>query len=212
MPKITQPAKRGRGRPKTFDRTQAIDVAMKMFWDRGFEGTSLDDLISAMGISCSSFYNAFESKEKLYYEASQAYLDSANDWFLDELNAPGKNTRASVEGVLSAFVKQYTAEDGPCGCMIALAATHLAPELHSVREMMSGRRKLSQSIFAARISRGIREGDVPVGTKVDALATYYSAVSQGMAVQARDGANRKQLREIVSLAMQAWPAITATAK
>ena len=75
--------------------------------------------------------------------------------------------------------------------------------------MMSNQRKHGQSTFAARIRRGIKEGDVPPGTKVDALATYYSAVTQGMAVQARDGATRKQLQDIVELAMQAWPIITA---
>ena len=212
MPKIAKPVKRGRGRPKTFDRDQALDVAMKMFWDRGFEGTNLDDLIGAMGISCSSFYNTFESKEQLYHEATETYLTSASDWFLGELNGPGKDTRTAIEDVLHASAKQYTCKDGPCGCMIALAGTHLAPELNSVREMMSGQRKLSQSTFAARIRRGIKEGDVPVGTKVDALATYYSAVSQGMAVQARDGATRKQLQEIVDLAMQAWPVVAVAAK
>src|ERR1700750_2674291 len=134
MPKIPPTAKRGRGRPTTFDKEQAIDVAMKMFWDRGFEGTNLDDLISAMGISCSSFYNTFESKEKLYHEATEAYLSAASDWFLGELNAPGKDTKTAIRDVLNASAKQYTCKEGPCGCMIALAGTHLAPELHSVRE------------------------------------------------------------------------------
>ncbi len=206
MPKIVTSMKRGRGRPKTFDRDHALDVAMKMFWDRGFEGTCLDDLINGMGISSSSFYNTFGCKEELYREAVETYIDASKDWFSAELNAPGKDTRTAIKDVLSAAAKQYTCTDKPCGCMISLAGTHLSPELGSVREMMARERKHGQSIFAARIRKGIKDGDVPAGTKIESLATYYSAVSQGMAVQARDGATRKHLQEIVEFSMCAWPA------
>src|ERR1700754_3553417 len=79
--------KRGRARPAAFDRCAALNAAMKLFWERGYEGTSFDDLTAAMGISASSFYNSFGSKERLYQEAIEAYMASADKWFTGELNA-----------------------------------------------------------------------------------------------------------------------------
>ena len=72
--------KRGRGRPAVFDRAVALMAAMKLFWERGYEGTSLDDLVAAMGISASSFYNSFGSKERLYQEATEVYMAAAGQW------------------------------------------------------------------------------------------------------------------------------------
>ena len=73
--KKAEEIKRGRGRPAVFDRAKALHAAMKLFWERGYEGTSFDDLIAAMGVSASSFYNSFGSKEALYCEATRSYLE-----------------------------------------------------------------------------------------------------------------------------------------
>jgi AcrR family transcriptional regulator len=85
-PKIIEGTKRGRGRPPVFDRDAALKEAMKLFWERGYQGTSFDDLIAAMGISASSFYNSFGSKEALYCEATQSYLAMSGSWFFGILN------------------------------------------------------------------------------------------------------------------------------
>src|SRR5258706_14157450 len=85
-PKIVEGPKRGRGRPSVFDRDAALKEAMKLFWERGYQGTSFDELIAAMGISASSFYNSFGSKEALYCEATQSYLDTIGHWFFAILN------------------------------------------------------------------------------------------------------------------------------
>ena len=94
--------KRGRGRPAVFDRAVALQAAMKLFWERGYEGTSFDDLIAAMGISASSFYNSFGSKEALYCEATRSYLEWSGQWFFAILNDPSIDTqdglRAAVRG------------------------------------------------------------------------------------------------------------------
>ena len=197
-------ARRRRGRPQTFDRAEALTQAMHLFWECGFEGTSFNELIAAMGISPSSFYNSFGSKERLYQEATETYLAVSGEWFLGELNAD-IDTRSAFHNLLLAATREFTKEGLPSGCMISLAGTHLPPSLNSVRDMMARCRQSAQTAMAARIQRGIARGDVPADTNAETLAAFYSAFSRGMAVLARDGASRELLAAIVEIAMAAWP-------
>src|ERR1700743_1263408 len=165
-------ASRGPGRPQAFDRDEALTQAMQLFWERGFEGTSFDELIAVMGISPSSFYNSFGSKERLYQEATEAYLAASGEWFLRELNAD-TDTRSAFHKVLLAAAREFTKEGLPSGCMISLAGTHLPPSLNSVRDMMARHRQLGQAAMATRIQRGIDQGDVPPDTNAETLAAFF---------------------------------------
>jgi AcrR family transcriptional regulator len=201
--------KRGRGRPAVFDRDLALKEAMKLFWERGYEGTSFDDLIAAMGISASSFYNSFGSKQALYCEATRSYLEWSGQWFFAILNDPSIDTRTAFARLFEATAEEFTCADHPPGCMIALAGTHGPPGLKNIREMMVEHRAFSEGAMAERIRKGIETGDVSEDTDCDMLAAYYSAMARGLAVQARDGASREKLAEIGRLAMRVWPAAHA---
>ena len=198
--------KRGRGRPAVFDRAIALQAAMKLFWERGYEGTSFDDLIAAMGISASSFYNSFGSKEALYCEATRSYLEWSGQWFFAILNDPSIDTRTAFARLFEATAEEFTRGDRPLGCMISLAGTHCPPGLSNIRDMMAEHRAFSEGAMANRMRKGVANGDMPKDTDCDMLAAYYSAVARGLAVQARDGAAREKLSEIGRLAMRAWPA------
>jgi AcrR family transcriptional regulator len=203
--KLVPDARRRRGRPAEFDRDAALRAATRLFWERGYEGTSFDELIAAMGISASSFCNSFGSKEKLYCEATGSYLESSGRWFFGILNDETTDTRTAFSRLFDATAEEFTRGDHPAGCMISLACTHTGPGLKNIREMMVEHRAFSEGAMAARIHRGIAEGDVPGDTDVDVLAAYYSAVARGLAVQARDGASRERIAEIGHVAMRAWP-------
>ena len=198
-------SKRGRGRPAVFDRAVALQAAMKLFWERGYEGTSFDDLISAMGISASSFYNSFGSKEALYCEATRSYLEWSGQWFFAILHDPSIDSRTAFARLFEATAEEFTRGDHPLGCMISLAGTHCSPGMKNIRDMMAEHRAFSEVAMAERMRRGVANGDLPKVTDCDMLAAYYSAVARGLAVQARDGASREKLSEIGRLAMRAWP-------
>jgi AcrR family transcriptional regulator len=197
--------KRGRGRPVVFDRGVALLAAMKLFWERGYEGTSFDDLIAAMGISASSFYNSFGSKEALYCEATRTYLEWSGQWFFAILNDPSIDTKTAFARLFEATAEEFTRGDHPLGCMISLAGTHCSPGMKNIRDMMAEHRAFSESAMAERIRKGVIKGDMTEDTDCDMLAAYYSAVARGLAVQARDGASRDKLSQIGRLAMRAWP-------
>lgn len=196
--------KRSRGRPSTFDRATAVQQAMKLFWESGYEGTSFDSLIAAMGISPSSFYNSFGSKEQLYSEATDAYLTASGEWFVGILS-DDTDTRTAFERLLKATAIEFTRDDLPAGCMISLACVHVPPALHSVRDMMTEHRAAAGAAMEARIQQGVDEGDLPADTNVQALAGFFHALSRGLAVRARDGATPDQLRAIADVAMSVFP-------
>ena len=196
--------KRGRGRPHAFDRQAAVEQAMLLFWERGYEGASFNALTAAMGLSASSLQNSFGSKEALFREAVRHYSAGPGGWFAAALAAPVP-TREVFERLVAAAAAGLTGPDRPAGCLVSTAATQAAPDLDPIRAFVTQARQESQRALADRLRRGIVEGDVPAGTDADALAAYFGTVFRGMAVQARDGASRAELARIGAFAMQAWP-------
>lgn len=197
--------KRGRGRPSALDRPVALKEAMKLFWEHGYEGTSFDDLISRMGISPSTFYNSFGSKEALYKESADCFVQTSSKWFTEALSDESLDTFTAFSHLLEKLAYEFTREDMPHGCMVSLSGTHQGAELESIRSLMADYRARSEQWFVDRIRKGIKEGDMPADCDAKGLAAFVNALIRGIAVQARDGASRKRLNTIVKIAMQAWP-------
>ncbi|ONK11660.1 TetR/AcrR family transcriptional regulator [Streptomyces sp. MP131-18] len=198
----------GRGRPRSFDREAALLSAMRLFWERGYEATSLTDLTAAMGIKSPSLYAAFGSKEALFREAVALY--ERTEGGITERALTGSATaRAAVDGVLRGNAVAYTEPGNPRGCMIVLAATNCAPENETVRRFLAEDRRRTQGLLRDRIERGVAEGDVPAGADTAALASFYTTVFHGLSIQARDGAPRAELLGVVDAAMGAWDGLAA---
>jgi TetR/AcrR family transcriptional regulator, copper-responsive repressor len=191
-----------RGRPRAFDRDEALDRAMGLFWDRGYEGTSLDDLTAAMGISTSSLYATFGDKACLFEAAIDRYLEGVGGYFLPLLSGE-RDVRKAFEQLLKRVAREATRPGQPVGCMLSLALTHSSPAAEAIRISLAKRRNVSRAILKARIEQAIAEGDLTPDTDAAALARFFMTVIQGMSVQARDGASRKDLDAAAGLALHA---------
>jgi AcrR family transcriptional regulator len=195
--------KRDRGRPREFDRGQALEKAMRLFWSRGYDAISMADLRAELGITQASLYAAFGSKEQLFQEAVELYRQTAGFSTTAAL-ATGADAREAIRGMLQAAVDAFSAPDAPGGCLLILGATNCPAESKTVQDhLLSIRRQISQSILD-RLKLGQRDGDVPTTTPVTALTAYFSTVLHGLALQSRDGASRKTLTQVVEIAMAAW--------
>ncbi|MEW9531627.1 TetR/AcrR family transcriptional regulator [Microbispora sp. NPDC049125] len=196
----------GRGRPRGFDRDTALRQAMVTFWERGYEGTSMTDLTTAMGIASASVYACFGSKEELFREAVELYGAMEGDKALRCLET-SLTAREGIIGALQVNADRFADPATPPGCMVALSALTGTTDNPELRDFLAGRRALVQQSFRERLERGIGEGDVQDGTDVDAVAGFYATVLQGMAIQSRDGATRARLEAVIACAAAAWDSL-----
>ena len=200
-----------RGRPRTFDPDTALRTALDLFWERGYEGTSLNDLAQAMGIASASIYACFGSKENLFRKVMALYGTTSGEPPRRALREQS-TARAAIHAMLRATADEITRPDTPHYCMLILAAPTGAVENHAVREFLADRRRDMLSTIKDRLARGVTDGDLTAPpADLDAIARYYTTVVQGLSVQARDGADRAELEAVITCAMAAWDTLTSAA-
>ncbi|PAY08431.1 TetR family transcriptional regulator [Bradyrhizobium sp. UFLA03-84] len=198
----------GRGRPRNFDKDAALARAMELFWLKGYEGASMADLTSAMGIASPSLYAAFGSKEDLFRKALDYYVASEGGLIWGAVTETHTAYQA-VETFLMQTARVFTRRSRPPGCLVVLSALHPNEHSETVRRELVQRRAQAVTELRERLRQGVARGEISPTADLDAIAKYYITVQQGMSIQARDGATRKQLEQIAAAALAAWAPLTA---
>jgi AcrR family transcriptional regulator len=189
------------GRPRAFDPDEALEKAMRVFWEKGFEGASLTDLTRAMGINRPSLYAAFGNKEKLFRLAMDRYGRGPAAHVCKALEAP--TAREVAERCILGTAELLGDPSHPPGCLAVNAFVAGGDE--AVRDEMAARRFAAIEALRKRFARARKEGDLPEGADPAALALYISTVTQGMSVLAASGAKKNDLLRVARTAMGAWP-------
>ena len=194
------------GRPRQFNREQALGAAMELFWRQGYEPTSLDQLKAAMGgLSSASFYGAFGSKEALYREALAVYLDThgrAVAPLYDEALPP----REALEQALRASGRLQTDAALPTGCMVVLSAANGSPGSAPLQALVAEERRRNRNAIGSCVHRAVASGALRTETNVTGLAALFEALLVGMSIQARDGVPNAVIDAAVSSVLQLWDA------
>lgn len=195
--------KRKAGRPLSFDRDAALERAMVLFWEHGYEATSLAELTTAMGVTPPSVYAAFGDKKRLFLEAVDRYVMRSR-WSA-QLIEEAPTARDAIFGLMRQLAIDYTGETTPPGCLLTSGAISCSSAASDVRHHLADIRRGFEGTLADRIARAIAAGELPPETDALALAAHFVTVIYGMSTVARDGASRAKLLGIVDIAMNAWP-------
>jgi AcrR family transcriptional regulator len=194
-----------KGRPREFDPEEALDKALHVFWEQGYEGTSLSDLTDAMGISRPSLYAAFGNKEELFRRALDRYAERGPGSIQREALAE-PTARRVVERLLRGVAESLTDPSNPPGCLAVQGALSCGNAAESIKRELCSRRSASEAALAARFERAKHDGDLGPAANPSALARFVVTVTQGMSVQAAGGATHADLLAVVDMALLAWSA------
>src|SRR3979411_852880 len=179
------------GRPREFDVDKALDLALQVFWRKGYEGASMTDLTETMGITKPSLYSAFGNKEELFRKALDRNVDGPGGSV--QLALPKPTVRGVVEHLLYEAADAVTDPNHPPGCLAVQGALSCGDAAESIKQELMARRANGEHDLRRRFERAIAEGDLPAGSDAADLAAYISAILQGMAVQAGGGTRRAPL-------------------
>lgn len=194
------------GRPREFDRDQALKRVQAVFWSRGYEGTSMADLVDATGLASARLYAAFGSKEALFREAVELY-EREEGGFADRALAEEPTARRALDRLLRDAIGVYTGP-GPRGCMVVSAATNCSAANDSVRDWLEQHRRQRTESIIARLRAAVAERELPPDTDPEALGDAFAALLHGLSVQARDGTPPRRLHALVDPAMAMLGAVT----
>lgn len=187
------------GRPRQFDRETALTHARDLFWRCGYEGTSLSDLVSALGIASARIYKAFGSKEQLFREAIENYEQHEGGFAEIALTAPDIQT--AMRSLLENAVRLYAEPERALGCMVVSSTSGVSDENKSLAAWLTQRRQIRTQGIIARIEKAATEGQLHQDADPTALGHYFATVLHGLSVQARDGESQTTLLGVVSQAM-----------
>lgn len=178
---------------------------MTVFWEKGFTATSMTDLCERMGIVSPSLYAAFGSKEALFAEALAHYgkVYAPLIWAPLEQAA---TAREGVEAYLMQSARALTRAGNPSGCMLTLS-TVASEGVETLGALVVSTRAASLKALESRLLRAAEAGEIAASVDVKGLARMFLGVQQGMSIQARDGAKRRDLEAMASAAMAAWPVL-----
>lgn len=196
-------ATRKMGRPRGFREADALDAAMRIFWDKGYEGASLDDLTEAMGINRSSLYATFGDKETLFQKVIAQYAEGPMVFMREALRLP--TARAVVEGLLRGAVKFLTDPNHPRGCLTLQGGLTCGSGAQSVKETMIEWRESGLRQVQKRMRRAQVDGDLSKDVNPKDLARYISIVMNGLAVQSANGATAAEMTRAVEMALRSIP-------
>lgn len=197
-------ASRSKGRPRAFDRAQALNCALEVFWRRGYAPASVAELCKAMRINPPSLYATFGNKASLFLEALRHYEHTYWDVPSRRLQEE-PDVYAAVEHFFRDAARILLSPHTPCGCMVVLAAVNIADGETEIIAAVRELRQATETLFANRLHRAVREGQLPPDTSVTPLAGALNTLLEGLSLQARDGLSLPELSAIAGLAVRLLP-------
>jgi AcrR family transcriptional regulator len=188
------------GRPISFDKGAALEAAMLLFWERGYEGTSMADLTQAMGLNPSSIYAAFGDKHALFQLAVKRYVEMRAQYAGKALEEP--TLEKVVRALFDNTVAFLTAPGHPPTCMTLAGAAGCSLEATPARDLMTEIRKQNQVAIRERLLKARKSGELPKEINVDDYTRLLSTIIAGLSIQAANGSTKAELKRTAEMALR----------
>ena len=190
------------GRPIEYDPNKALDAAVNTFWRLGYEGTSLQDLLDATGLSKSSFYQAFHSKHEAFQRALVHYSEDLT-YRLREKMLAAKSGWVFIEGVLRSAASEARSTNDPRGCMIVNVATEFSSRDAEISSLVANGVKQVTQVFVEAVKLAQREGDIAAAKDPHLLGRYLLSSLSGLRTMVKAGSSHASLGALVGVIMAA---------
>ena len=191
------------GRPREFSEAEALDAAMRVFWEKGYEGASLDNLTRAMGINRSSLYSTFGDKEALFRRVVGRYGQGPMSFLQDALNQ--RTARGVIESLLHGTVSFLSDSSHPKGCLTLQGGLTCGTGSEQVKQVLIDWRKNGLAQLQKRLQQARSEGDLPRSVDPGPLARYVFILVNGLGVQAVNGATSTEMKAAIDVALKSMP-------
>ena len=188
------------GRPRGFDENVALDAAMNLFWERGYEGTSMAELSKAMDLTPPSIYAAFGDKKSLFRLAAKRYAAGPAQYQAKALLEP--TLREVILALFRNTVEFLTEPGHPAGCMTLTGAMACSVEADSAKELMTEIRKQNEAALKARLQQARKSGEMAADLNVDDYSRYLSTLLGGLAIQAANGTSKAAMKRTANMALR----------
>jgi AcrR family transcriptional regulator len=188
------------GRPRGFDEDAVLEAAMRVFWEKGYEGATMADLTEAMGINRSSMYAAFGDKESVFHLVMERYREGRMTPIRQALSQP--SLREVIAGLIHGTAEFLSIPGNPRGCLLIQGALACGTDAEPVKQTMIEWRKSGEAALRKRLQRAQSEGELPAEIQPADFARYLSSVMAGLCIQAVNGATRAELRRAAEIALR----------
>jgi AcrR family transcriptional regulator len=173
---------------------------MLLFWERGYEGTSMADLTHAMDLNPSSIYAAFGDKHALFSLAVKRYMDSRAQYATKALEEP--TLKRVIRALFDNTVTFLTTPGHPPTCMTLAGAMGCSVDATPARDLMTEIRKQNEVTMRERLLKAWKSGELPKGINVDDYTRYLSSILAGLSIQAANGATKEELKRTAQMALR----------
>jgi AcrR family transcriptional regulator len=188
------------GRPISFDKNAALEAAMLLFWERGYEGTSMADLTQAMGLNPSSIYAAFGDKHALFQLAVNRYVEMRAQYAGKALEEP--TLEKVVRALFDNTVAFLTTPGHPPTCMTLAGAVGCSLDASPARDLMTEIRKQNQVALRQRLLKARKSGELSKDIDLDDYTRYLSTIIAGLSIQAANGSTKAELNRTAQMALR----------
>jgi AcrR family transcriptional regulator len=191
------------GRPREFDQDAALGAAMRVFWQKSYEGATMSDLTRAMGINRSSMYAAFGDKEALFRRVMARYWQGPMTYMREALAKP---TLRQVATSLLHGTAEFLSQPGqPRGCLSIQGALACGDDAEPIKQTTILWRKSGEQALRKRLLKARRDGELTNKANPAELARFLATVMAGLGVQAASGATRQQMKRVADMALRNLP-------